>query len=515
MKTKSTSNLSVVNEIPGASIVGKGVDVFGKFTGNTNFEVAGVGPATHDVEINGITYKVPTNMDVNPALEFETEVETFSSVEAVKDSFSAEASLKYGKDKGIIGGFSAEFKTRYDHLSEKLDESYYVLAKSSSKLWSISIRNPELGNLPEYQDLPNSFNSGNKERFFEFLKKYGSHYVHEAVVGARLYYYEAIDKQYARDEQDASAQAKFEYKTLFTDTKAEASTSWSKVSTSWKTNRQSYVRVIGGDGAGLAGINDPEGPAPQINVHDAFNAWQKSVKKDPVVISYRLKPIYELATGDKADALREATDMYTRYFMTVTSDERTPVVVFNGNALQPDNGFPYNYNQFNNNPYHTPALWTIVIDRMTMEPVFNYTFNFPEYREGMTPTYEVRLQREQERIYNLVRKYLGTNRYFLCLLTFDWDFKEAPFQNVNLDQQGLNSFLRASGGGQGLSDWENASISSSSPGLTRHNYALVGAIGGGEDQGMDAFARTPVKLEISFIPEVDESGNVLFLPTFN
>ncbi len=474
MKEKQT-----YQELPGAELVGFGFNIFGKYDQSSKtFPVLDKG-APIEYNYDGTIFKSYENLSVTALKQTDSMVETYSSKSEIEKSLAIEAGIKVGTDTFLAGSFQTEINTRYDHISNAEEESYYILSKTNKKLWSVSGGKPNILSYPEIQNLPEKFDPENPEPFFRVLQKFGAFYIKEVHVGAALYYYESISQSHSFDKTSASANAKFEYESIFTKVTASASADWSKISEDWKKYRRSYSRTIGGiDNGGLV-VSDPSGTIEQVNHNEAFQAWINSVNQgNGVPISFSLAPLYELlADNSRAQALQQATSAFLNNKFSIKADNKNPYILVNGRSLTPQNSFP-TWTDTDN-----PSVWIVVIERQRKSIEMNLLFRLMNGTQRVFPMTPEQLDQQdyQQRIYMALKKYQGNKDYIILLTTYNLGTYATSqvSEPTNLE---FSNFLSVCGAGSAFEKWKKMYMSSYPlPG----GYVLTGIIGNGPNQGMD------------------------------
>lgn len=490
--------------LPGTELVGYGFNIFGNIDASSKTElVLDKGELTtycyKDCEFS--SYK---NLDVSSIEEIDSSIQTLSSRHELEKSLDTQVGISIKTNSFLAGSFNAEIDARYGSIVNTEEENYYVLSQTNSKLWSVSAKNTKLLDKEDLKNLPEKFDPDNPAQFFNVLEKYGAFYIKEVYVGASFHYYEAISQSHVKDKKTAELNAQLEYKSLFTDTKAEAESDWSEITENWKKYRQSYAQVKGGDHTGLSNIINPD----NVNFHDAFELWLKSVNQGSgVPINFTLAPIYDLFSKDqKRQAMKDATHAYLDNRFYIEANGKSPYIIANGTSLQPQNSFPTIENESN------PSVWVVVLDRFTREIKLNMLFPLmtPCYSNTFNPK-ELDQKDYQERIYLALAPYQSKDHLATSIILLaSYDLSLPSMEKILVhepQEQGFIGFLKNSGAGEGLDQWMQSFMHSMG---TYSNYILTGVCGGGPNQGMDLF-KSPAIYSGAFIPSTVQS-RVLFNP---
>jgi hypothetical protein len=316
--------------IPGASSLGYGFDVFGRYSDSSKtrplFNIVYDGKQTYN------EYLVPQNVNVDNKRHNYGNATYVDSRKKIEEHFSAnlKVSAKYGF-------FSGQFEASYS-MTNKSDVNYqFGIVESFSQQYALDLKDRSenaladwVKNDPDYQNVPDKFTDSNRLLFFRFFDKYGVYYMPRVVVGSRLYYSSQIKKEYKYSSVDAEAKLKLEYKAIFSAS-MESKATWNQLGEEWASRREVKVDAIGGSNEMLNVLM----PGFGTNHETAYSAWLKSAEDKPAVIDFDLRPISEIFSSAKAVAVEEAMNAYLLHKLFLESKTGSCVIAFNGTPVLP------------------------------------------------------------------------------------------------------------------------------------------------------------------------------------
>src|SRR6185369_1521026 len=118
-----------------------------------------------------------------------------------------------------------------------------------------------------------------------------------------------------------------EYKAIF-QASAEAQANWQKVGETWSSQREVKVESVGGSNDMLNVLM----PGYGANHELVYQTWLKSAEQKPAVIDFDLKPISEIFSAQKAQAVAAAIEAYVRHKLFLESKTGSCLIAFNGEA---------------------------------------------------------------------------------------------------------------------------------------------------------------------------------------
>lgn len=297
--------------VPGASGVGFGFNILGPYSMSS--ATSQIFKSTDKVggqwtyNPSGITYDVPANVVVNDVTNDHGDAYVFQKKDDFSKHFAASASIGVS-----AGAFSGEWDMAYSSALEQGSSYYFCMYEALFDGWSVTLGSEDKSQLDpafvqELQALPNVFSPNNPRQFYDFLSKWGTHYISSVIVGGSFRYFMAVNTAYSSDSTEIETSVKLEYKAVFVDTTAQASTDWSTLTTNWSQSRSVTIAAQGGDTGSLSAL------APDYGENDssAFSSWQKAVITNPAITGFTLRPLWSLAPAKNQDSIRAAIDAYS------------------------------------------------------------------------------------------------------------------------------------------------------------------------------------------------------------
>jgi hypothetical protein len=306
--SKTLENLMVQIVIPGAAELGYGFDITGAYSVSSKtlqifVETQGVTEWTP----TAVAYEVPNYANVSDVTGTSGQTYVFKSKQDFAQHFAQSSSVDVS-----AGAFSGEFSLAYSRNYDTSKSYYYCMVEALYDAWSLHLRNTGAGELnPDFlsavQALPPQFDSESRHYYFDFLSKWGTHYISGVTVGGAFRYYLAVDKSYVGTEEKTEVNVKAEYKAVFVSASAESKTEWGTLTKNWTESRTVSLVTEGGDTSSLAALQPDYGDSDST----AFSSWQKSVMQNPAVTNFVLKPLWELVDPDLQGALKFAIAAYS------------------------------------------------------------------------------------------------------------------------------------------------------------------------------------------------------------
>jgi hypothetical protein len=382
--------------VPGHSILGKGFNIFGRYNSSSARKMlfdttVRTGDVWHNA-LSGNWYVVPENVD-DPLLigAHDGSSHTFSSRADVSEYFAGEAGLS-----GRYRVFSGEFKAAFSSVASSVQDHYMALYSVKSRSYKLRLKDDSEERLcksfkddPDFKHLPDVFDPGDHEnvaRFFAFFAKFGTHYVNEVVMGARLDYFMYADKAAVASQQKFAANLRAEVKAVFFSTKANAAAEWSRLTSAWVQSRTVRISTIGS-----VSILNSLVPEYEQNFHEVYSQWLAMSQAAPMPVEYKLKSIADIFSGDKALALRLAMDAYASKSVVLKATAtpfakygQEPHVLPNANTSLPQGFVNLNESVVLAAPSALDklAISLVVIDARTLEVKFKKAYEFPNHMMG-------------------------------------------------------------------------------------------------------------------------------------
>ena len=447
--------------IPGASSLGYGFDVFGRYSDDS--KTRPLFNMVYDGKQTFKEYLVPENVNVENRSHNYGSSTFVDSRQKMESYFSG--NLKVAAKYGF---FSGQFSASYS-MTNKTDVSYqYGIVETFSQQYALDLKDRSenaladwVKNDPDYKNIPNQFNDNNRILFFRFFDKFGIYYMPRVVVGARLFYTSMIKKEYKYTETQAEAKLKLEYKAIFSSS-VEAQASWKEVGQTWASQREVKVEAVGGSNEMLNVLM----PGYGANHETAYNAWLKSSEAMPAVIDFELRSVSEIFSADKAAAVEQAINAYVLHKLLLESKTGSCLIALNGEAVVPQ---PIG---------DQPVLgWQLAaINRSTLQRVFA--------RSYATSTYW-KYEDHYDKMLADIQPFNNPNHLiaFTSFSNFSQNCPTKPFAE----------FLERCGAGDQLAQWIDTKDSNTGIywccALCHTNYCFVGIPGSPRGTRPEAFQR--------------------------
>ena len=467
------------NLISGSGILGRG------FNARKEYAINALSSALFDLRDSGeewtaenkITYSKPTNTTITSGYESTGMAKCFSTRKQVEEHFSEQAGLSV-KSFGFTGKFDALYST----TRQREDDYSYALYELSNDQWRLTLEDLSTdaigrGFKRDVDDLPQEFTPENEDTFFSLFEKYGTHFVHEVTVGARLYYTLSVLKTFSSDEKQIEANLKLEYKASFLSTEATSHTEWTKLTKEWTESRIAIVKAMGGTHEILNAVI----PEFDVNHHNVFEIWIKSIPDYPVVTDFKVRPISQIFSGNKQKAIKEALETYLAWIHVESSFESCTIAV-GGIPVRTTRKMP-------TGPFM--GFQAAVINQRTHQAIFSQIYQFPMLDPERLKLEPVKKMWEErwEAMRSELHKLCASPDHILALASYRMRCLWFPPAT-------MAEFMRHCGADKGLWLWENAHDPSRGR-LTEEscNYTLIGMSGLGAGVGFDEFTLAATRSE--------------------
>jgi hypothetical protein len=298
------------NLVPGSGVIGWGFDIFGAYdasSAKSQLFALQKSNSTYQMPGTDKVYAVPGNTDLAVVGRGKTRTYFFETRLALQTHFAQEAGLS-GKASLEFGSFSGEWNENFN-ISASSESSYvYALMSSHYTNYSLRLTGQDQAALTEAAQadlgqLPPQFTTENQQQFFDFFGKYGTHFVSEVTVGGKLYYWFAVLKTFSSASVEIKDNAKLEFDALFVaDGKAKSKLDWDATAKGWFNSRQVTIDVVGGTPGDL----NIDAPSFGENRGTQYTDWFDSISQFPVPIGFGLRPVYEILSIDKQQAMQDA-----------------------------------------------------------------------------------------------------------------------------------------------------------------------------------------------------------------
>lgn len=466
-----------VEVVPGHSLLGKGFNIFGRYDSSsalkTLFDTSKRTNAVWRNPISDRWYLVPENVDDPlPLGDQEGDARIFASRTDVSEFFAAEANLSLD-----YKGFSAEFDNAFSSIAHAVFDHNMALYYVKSRNFRLRLQDDGEAKLaahvlsdPDFKALPETFvpaDHDNVMRFFAFFQKYGTHYVNEVVMGARLNYYAYGDKAYTASANHFEARLKAEVKAVLFSAGGTAKAEWEALGKNWSESRT--VKI---SGVGSISILNSLVPEYGQNFHDIFVQWLATAQINPLPLDFKLKPVHAIFSGARAHALRQATNAYAAKSISLNAVATA--------ALNAASNHTRAYVNLNEAPVvATPsgkaALGAAVIDATTLAVKFQKAYEF----DGVQPA-----MKAYDNAYADLKAYEGKADVIIAIV-IHWARKHTQYPSADFYNLLINL-----GAGDALQRWwahaEVTESSNKSPATV--SYGIIGTFRGARQGSVDALA---------------------------
>jgi len=482
--------------VPGHSILGKGFNIFGRYNSTSARKMLfDTTVRTADVWHNALSgnwYVVPENVD-DPLLigAHEGSSHTFSSRADVSEYFAGEAGLS-----GQYRVFSGEFKAAFSSIASSVQDHYMALYTVKSRSYKLRLKDDSEAKLcesfktdPDYLALPEKFDPddhANVAKFFAFFAKFGTHYVNEVVMGARLDYFMYADKAVVASAQKFEANLRLEVKAVFFSTKATATAEWQQLTQDWAQSRTVRVSTIGS-----VSILNSLVPEYDQNFHASYSQWLAMAQAAPMPVEYKLKSIADVFSGDKALALRLALDAYASKSIVLKAAatpffgyDQGPRSLPNKNTSLPQGFVNLNETAILAAPatLEQLAISLVVIDARTLEVKFKQAYEFPNHMADSrdhAPSVEAYASAYRD----FEAKFGDADKASLIVaVLIPWVLNKTDFPTSE-----FYNFLLNLGAGDALNEWWRGLAENTSVLNARVAYGIVGMFRGAIPTSSESF----------------------------
>lgn len=242
------------------------------------------------------SYQIPVHYEVNDSPPFPmNEALNQVIIEESWDRFEKQMSMDTSAAVGS-GTFSVNANSSWNSRLRAEQEAYYAVRSSFVPLWMVYVPNPN-DCIPEVRDpdIPVPFSPEHRQKYDEFFRCWGSHYVRGAWVGGKsmLVFTVLKSSQLSKEAIQAGIKASFG--------SASGSASGKSEESKERLRNSSQCTVIGkgGDEVLLAAMSSLD--------QGAYNNWLKTIPQNPQVIELDVAGIWTLVRDSaKATALMEA-----------------------------------------------------------------------------------------------------------------------------------------------------------------------------------------------------------------
>lgn len=287
-------NAEGIQAIPGMDSLGRGYDIFGFYAEPKsaklelfNFQ----NEEQQNITLFGITYSKP-NLVIYQDIDEATFKSSYGNTisEYVK---SIDTATSLGGDyNGFGGSLAADFKsTELQNSSYEYTKISYVIEK-----WSLSLPSQKIliGMLNE--EVKNDLDGDLEPN--QIFSKYGTHFLNNIIVGAKVDYSIATDKTKYQKKDDVLVVAEMSYKQLVGSISAEEKVSYGTDISLFNKSSQAELKVYGGDPEYASSIMN----ATEDKKGESYDKWINSIGNHPVFCEFGsngLVPIWNLCSDDE------------------------------------------------------------------------------------------------------------------------------------------------------------------------------------------------------------------------
>jgi hypothetical protein len=295
------------NKIPGANVVGFGFDMSLGVERGKKLSIFDY--TEQKINEYGREYIKPSNMNVQNNIISHTQIDFGETISELATKLSVKAGLSVNK-----GPFTLELSGKFNTSLNDSTKSDYFITEHKTDLWKISLNS--YNNLnpifkAELDSLPIEFELGtNSDKFFNFFRKWGTHFCSSASAGGSLELSIQSSSQSEETHETLQAQVKTSFKAFYLDASADAKTSWSKVSKTFFSETNIHFTAKGGNLALLSGNLEPTHGG---NISDKVAQWKESLNQNPNVKVDHVEPIYRIleSSGNAYKTLKNAFYAYS------------------------------------------------------------------------------------------------------------------------------------------------------------------------------------------------------------
>jgi hypothetical protein len=296
---------AVLMELPGSALLGRGYDVFGDFANPNDVKTALIDLNQYrKVTVNGSHYKLPEGAEYKQLDEKAFIAWSGASIGAYLDQRMETAGLTAPEPY-----FNKAASAYFDESEYRLDEYDFVGVESEVRLWKVSLpfdaaQVRPLLSAEARADLSNLAPA-------QLFEKYGTHLLAEYVVGGRVGYYTAAEKELAASGMDIAAVAEHSFKAALGELDLKDDPQMEQRVHTLRERSTFRLAYIGGD----------EQCGSQLLAAGNYRKWLQSVSSAPSLSGFTplsLMPIWELSDNPaRRTQLLEA-------FHTYASQHRLP-----------------------------------------------------------------------------------------------------------------------------------------------------------------------------------------------
>ena len=464
----------MTNLVPGSGILGKCFNARGVFDADSPsanlFDLTGSGREW--VTDAGVIYELPKNTNVIGTYESIGQSNCFSSRREVEEHFSQKTGLSVG-----YMGFKAKVDALYSKATHSDTAYSYALYEMFRGLWKLELKDyspqaisDRVRTDPDYSQIPTTFSPENRDKFFSFFDKYGTHFICEVDMGGLLYYALKVMKAFTSDKRKIEMNVELEFKATFLSTEASSHTEWEKLSKNWVESRTTNILAEGGNSDVMMLLI----PEYEKNYSDLYKEWLSSISQLPHIIEYKMRPISQIFPLEKRMAVEQAINSYLNW-IHVASEYENCMIAVKGRSVRATDFVP-------DQPFI--GLLASVISKKESRAIFTHVYKLYPFDPQKMKDKGARAvwNRLWDQMHDELKKYCDIPDTILVLATYR--MRIIWFPNKTFQQ-----FLRERGAGKYLDAWEN-SHKVAMENLRRDetcNYCFIGYQGKSSALGFEQF----------------------------
>jgi len=313
---EATATAADLQPIPGLDALGFGYDVRDQYASAVSIKlpIIDVGPATVQTSVNGRSYLVPENVVVNAHAMDTSTYDNVSgdSLESYRKELNTSTNV-HGKYNFYSGSLAVDF----DQSEMKNSETQYSTIRNVIDLWTLNL--PNYATVPVLPAAQADIDGTSGMAPMDVLKKYGSHFIQQGVIGGRANYASVTDKMLFDQSFDLGVSAEMSYKTGVGSITASETMTYGEAISSFDSSSTITITTQGGD--------PTQGGQKLLNGN--LDAWVDTVPDYPVLIDFTQSSLVEIWMLC-ADPTRQSDfiDAYAEYMKSSSHDvvQSNPII---------------------------------------------------------------------------------------------------------------------------------------------------------------------------------------------
>jgi hypothetical protein len=447
--------------IPGVDLLGKGINIYGRFGNNSLLgKIAPIDSSSikETVHFNKKDFDIPQNVAFNPGSTHDGNAFYFQNRQAFERHYQQEFSLS-----ASYGLLSSEYEYGYSQDEQYQSTHSKALYDFSEIRYTLSL--DEFAYNHSFDYLPTELNESTYSQFVDFFENYGTHFVQSATFGGRIFYYVNVNSSYSSNEEDITTKVKAEWSGCF-GLKASASESWKILDQEWMDSRNVHISAIGGSQSIVQALLPPN---LNENNEDLFNSWVFSLDDQPSLINYNMLPIYSVLDPKtpQYEVVKAAMEKYLQSWVLIQSQQTRSAINILNRDIEPEHKNP------SPKPSKTDSsLQVVVVDGQNLSIVYNeqWDFHTEEKQIYMPDNRDV-----WDNINNALKRFINTNNIIIMA--------SKGLYSHHIPDGDIYNQLISCGAGAKLEKWRSDENTSGM--VYPVNYIFVGQFGIGHDNGYE------------------------------